>query len=64
MSPSVALTLLGFSVGTLIVINRCTTPRATLTLRERAIEAQRISAQASRRARNFAAQWNSDQEHR
>lgn len=63
---SVALTLLGFGLGALIMTGGGqTAPRASAdALRDRAIEAQRISAAASQRARELAAQWSAAEEAR
>jgi hypothetical protein len=72
VTTSIALTLLGLGIGVLIVTDRRTTPRADprastpsptqLSLRERALEAQRISAQASQIARDLAAQSAQEQQ--
>lgn len=58
---SVALTLLGLGLGALLVTNGRMPPRAT-SLRDRTIEAQRISARASQRARELADQWSTEQD--
>ena len=47
----ITVTLLGLGLGVLLVSGSRTDPRVLTTLRDRAIEAQRISAIASRRAR-------------
>lgn len=60
MTP-VALTLLGLGVGVLLVASG-RSPRSSMTLRDRALEAQRISALASQRARELAAQWSAEQD--
>lgn len=63
MTRGTTLVLLGFGLGALLVANRGTTredPRAPSRvnqLRARAIEAQRTSAMASRRAREVTALW-------
>jgi hypothetical protein len=54
------LTLLGFGIGVLLVVDRRTDPRALTTLREHAIEAQKISARASQRARALTAKWSEE----
>ena len=53
---AVTLTLLGLSVGTLIAISVRSAPPRALTLRERAITAQQLAAQAARLARELAEQ--------
>jgi hypothetical protein len=59
MTPPLVLTLLGVGLGVLIVASGPSSPRAgATTLRDRVIEAQRISAIASLRARELAAQWS------
>lgn len=62
MTPGTVLVLLGFGLGTLIMAGQ-SSPRATAEshadeLRARVIEAQRISAAASQRARELAALWS------
>jgi hypothetical protein len=52
MTTSIALTLLGFGLGALIVAgNR--SQRGPMSAREKAIAAQKISAEASRVARDL-----------
>jgi hypothetical protein len=65
----VALALLGFGLGALLVnaVARSSPRPSTTTLadlRTRAIEAQRISAIASQRARDLAARWSAEYDRR
>lgn len=60
----ITVTLLGLGLGVLLVSGGRTDPRVLTTLRDRAIEAQRISAIASRRARDLTAQWSAEQDRR
>jgi hypothetical protein len=52
--------LLGCGLGALVVVSRSGARRGA-TLRDRAIEAQRISAQASQRARELTERWIASQ---
>jgi hypothetical protein len=58
VTTPVVLTLLGLSIGTLLAANRKASPRNSMTLRERAIEAQRLSAQTAKIARELTEQWS------
>lgn len=62
MTAGTALVLLGFGLGTLIAASQAApyaSPRARADmLRERALEAQQRSAQASRAARELTARWS------
>lgn len=62
MTSGTALVLLGFGLGALIMAGQsATAPRSsTDELRARVLEAQRISAAASRRARELAALWSKE----
>ncbi len=64
MTPPVVLALLGFGLGALVVANRRVDLRAEPTLRERAIEAQKISACASQLARDLTARWCAEEARR
>lgn len=61
------LAILGLGLGALIVAGGradARAPRVTVTsLRDRAIEAQQISARASQHARELAAQWSTEGDH-
>lgn len=61
-----ALVLLSLGLGTLLVASRPGASREAVSpsLRERAIEAQRISARASLRARELTARWSAEQDAR
>lgn len=66
MTTGTALVLLGFGLGTLLMADQSSprsSPRAAAEshadeLRARVIEAQKISAAASQRARELAALWS------
>jgi hypothetical protein len=62
MTPGAAILLLGCGLGVLVVASRSGPQlRQEATLRDRAIEAQRISAQASQRARELTERWIASQ---
>lgn len=65
MTRGTTLVLLGFGLGALILAGQ-SSPRAEAAprdaLRARAIEAQRISAIATQRARDLAARWSDQRE--
>lgn len=53
------ITLLGLGLGLLVVLGaRQSEPSEPTTLRDRAIEAQRIAALSAARARVLTAQWS------
>jgi hypothetical protein len=53
------ITLLGLGLGLLVVLGaRQSKPRETMTLRDRAIEAQRVAALSAARARVLTEQWS------
>jgi hypothetical protein len=65
MTSAAALTLLGFSLGALLIADKRADPRAdpraSMTLRGRAIAAQKASARASQIARDLTAQWSAEE---
>ena len=62
MTSGVALTLLGFGLGTLLATSARRDPRASSgTLRDRAIVAQQAADRAARRARDLVAQWSAEE---
>jgi hypothetical protein len=60
MTQGTAIVLLGCGLGALLIASRSNWHQEA-TLRERAIEAQRLSAQASQRARELTERWIASQ---
>jgi hypothetical protein len=62
VTPATALALLGFGIGALVVTDRSGSRESPSlradTLREQTVQAQEISARASRRARELMDQWS------
>lgn len=63
MNATTAFVLLGFGLGALVMVNGAAQREPSLRtraddLRQRALEAQRISARASQSARDAAARWS------
>lgn len=56
MTPGVAFVLIG--LGALAITGRTERP---VSLRDQTLEAQRLSALASQRARDLAARWSAEQ---
>jgi hypothetical protein len=57
-SAPAIFTILGLGLGVLLFRSRARDPMPTMTLRERAIEAQKISARTSQIARDLAERWS------
>jgi hypothetical protein len=63
VTGGVAITLLGLGLGLLVVRGaRGTELRESTTLRDRAIDAQRVAALAAARARVLSAQWSAEED--
>jgi hypothetical protein len=60
VTTGVTLTLLGFGLGAMIMASQSSSPRARMTLRDRAIAAQEDAARAAKRARDLTARWNEE----
>jgi hypothetical protein len=63
VTAPLVLTFLGFGIGTLLFAHG-RSPRNSMTLRDRAIEAQKISAQAAKTARELTERWSESEKDR
>jgi hypothetical protein len=58
MRVPAVVAILGLGLGVLLLRSRTRAPMLTMTLRERAIEAQKISERTSQIARDLAEKWS------